>query len=493
MPNTNTAEISEIGFELFDRPREECGVLGIRYNERGHEAVLHGEIDPYQIAYTALVSQANRGRQNTGLASSVDGKFFDIVTGEGGPEKAFNDGEDLKKLPFAPKYLVGHNRYTTVGGANGAQPVHFPTDFGDMVLAGNGEFSNHEDLSEEARPYDWPSDYWMWGSRVADEIDGGFTLAGAMIRMASISEGAYSIAGMHDQNMVLMRDPHGVRPLFYGRIGEYGWASASETPTLEKVGVDIFDIREVPHGEVIVIDDKGPTSLKYAEAELAFCSMEKIYLSSILDKRVRAERHGSGFIMAEESPVEADLVLPIMGSALMAAAGFADALDIHLDIEAIAKKRGASRNFMEYMKLMRDLKKNPKHILTIDHLEDKRVVVVDDSVFRGDTLKGLLDPIIDVAAETHIRIASPRITKTCDKGVAIKTPEELIFNQISERAFVESLGTKKKVASYHHLSMGGLIKAYGRELCTDCFTDGLWPVKRPTMRSEALQMANRPR
>lgn len=483
----------EIGWE-YDRPGEECGNVAMWFNERGHDAIRQGEIDPYELLYDALLQQANRGKQNTGAGASIDGINFDVVTGVGKPEIALEEGRKLDELPQGARYFLGHNRYTTLGGQNGAQPVYFHTRTGDMVLVGNGEFSNHRDLAIGRE--DLPSDYWVWGSRVADEIDTGFTMAAAMMRTARISEGAYSIVGMHNSNMVLMRDPHGIRPLHFGPMADKGWASASEKPTLEKMGVPAHHIKEVGHGEIVIVNDEGITNLRYADTDLALCALEKIYISRILDPTIRDERYQSGVILAEEAPADADVVVPIMGSAEIGSRGFGDALGIPVDTGVIVKKPGVNRNYMELTPEERDLIANPKHDHFLERIEGKRVVVGEDSVLRGDTMRGNIAPITEVADVVDIRVFSPTITNICNLGVAHKKRMELIFNRMSRDAFVESLlsaqAATPNIRSYEHLSLEGLVRAYGKDLCTGCFTGGQYPaLLRPTVNDQAIRLASR--
>lgn len=471
----------------YDRPGEECGVLGVWLNEGGHEAVRSTEIQLHHLAYNALVSQKNRGQQNSGLAASEDGYKFKRVVGEGNPEEAFDNGARLAALPPHPRFILGHNRYTTTGGRLGAQPMQFATDSGEMVAVGNGEFSNHQQLTQLAKT-DQPSDHWVWGSIVADSIDQSHaSLAGAMIESAFYSEGGYSIIGMHHGNMVMMRDPHGIRPLHYAPFSTWGWVAASEKPTLEVFGIPSQEISEVLPGELVAINQHGLSKLQYAEAEPAYCSLEDVYLSSADDEEVCARRYRSGEILAREAPVtNADVVVPILGSALAASEGYAHALGLPLDKSVIKKNKGVGRNFIDDPE-NRDLVKAPKHTLDLEAVRNKRVVVTDDSVVRGDTLEGIVRPIARVAKEVYIRVFSPPVVETCNLGVAIKSQEELIANRMSRQEFMarldEDTGT---VVSYEHLSLAGMQRAFNRGLCGGCF-GGQYP--SPNVRRFAHDIA----
>lgn len=348
--------------------------------------------------------------------------------------------------------------------------MQFSTDSGEMVAVGNGEFSNHSELATMAKS-EQPSDHWVWGSIVADSIDDRHaTLAGAMIESALYSEGGYSIIGMHRGSMDMMRDPHGVRPLHYARFNDWGWVAASEKPTLETFGIPEQEIQEVRPGEIVSINQYGLVRLQYAETEPAYCALEDVYLSSAADRDVYLRRYRSGQILAEEAPVaNADVVVPILGSALVASEGYARALGIPLDKSAITKKDGAKRNFIDDPE-NRDLTKAPKHTLNLEALRDKVVVIGDDSVVRGDTLEGIVRPIAQVAREVHIRIFSPPIVDTCNMGVAIKSHGELIANRQSRQEFMANLNEGRgTVVSYEHLSLQGMKRAFEKGLCTGCF------------------------
>jgi amidophosphoribosyltransferase len=496
------ASIHEIGVEIQPKPREECGVLGIWLSEAG-EAQLHNEgieleVDGelqrihsiVDLGYIALKRQAHRGRQNTGMAVSVDGSNIQVIRGKGGPEEAFENGALLQALPRRARFLVAQNRYTTNGGPEGAQPV----TFGDFALAVNGEFTNHSELAERGTRGDQPSDSWVHGSLVADDLDAGFTLPGALIESTDIAQGAYSITAMHRGNMVGMRDPRGIRPLVFGPLRDWGHVFASETPTMAAIGAS-YD-RTVKHGELVTVSDKGLQSIKYANLTQQYCALEGIYLSDAEHLSVRPKRYRSGLILAQESPVpNADVVIPILGSAQMAAAGYADGLGIpYVDIlrkikQVRAFMASGDRKEVARSKLAVDMDKLrgvfnelfEQDDIDLDRLKEMVAVVVDDTIVRGDTGEVVCEMLSPYFKEVHLRIASPEIVDNCDLGVDLKDKGALSANRMTAEEYCLQNG----IASLAHLSMRGLHKAYGKKLCTGCF-GGKYPFTVPADAAATL-------
>lgn len=445
------------------KPREECGVLAIWLTEDGERDLQSLGISMREMLYRGLVAQQHRGQQNTGAGVGLDNQNMEFVREAGKAEDALT-AEVLHKLPLHGRYGLGHNRYTTSGGPNGAQPVHFRTELGDFVLGHNGNFHNREQLIDHA-PYgasELPSDSWVFGSIVADNIDSGWALPGALIQASKVAEGAYSLVAFSNGEIVGMRDPRGMRPLVLGRIGAHGYVLASESPTLEAVGAT-FE-REIASAEMIVINDKeGLASIQYAQPNPKLCALEDIYLSGeghvgVSDKRTRA-----GQILAEEAPPPSDveIVVPVLGSARIAAEAYANALGLPV-VQAI-EKVGKDRAFMA--RGDRRLVVAGKLIVHKELIRGKRLVLFEDSVVRGDTLSVLCEGIVEEAESVDVRVSSPHIKGRCSYGVDIATEEELIMNQMTENEFKDRLG----VRSLKYLSLQGLKKASGNGICTGCF------------------------
>lgn len=460
----------EYGYDL-DKPRDECGVIGIYLSVEGEQELYEHGVDLREMLYEGLKAQHHRGHQNTGAGISVDGRNMAVIRGAGRPEKAFHGGADIFRLPARGRYAIGHNRYTTSGGPGGAQPVRFNTDRGDFVLAHNGNFYDQSTLLQGSvsDTTQLPSDSWVHGSVVADCIDKKWTTSGALIKTAKVAEGAFSFAAFSDHEIFGMRDPRGMRPLVLGRIGAMGWMVASETPTLKAVDAEF--VREINPGELVVINKADKvSSIQYAQPDPRACVMESIYLSRPDHLDVGDRRYVSGRILAQEAPVDADMVVPVLGSAKRAAHGFADALNLRYK-EAIKKVQDirsfmaqASRQHIIEGKLDFDLKA----------MSDKRVVVIEDSAVRGNTLEVIGRILGPVVKELHFRIASPPFRGQCFYGVDIATKEELIMNRMSQDEFRRL----SNATSLAYLSMRGLKEAYGHEICTGCL-DGKYPTSVP--------------
>ena len=477
------AVISETGIVYDDARKlhEECGVAAVFLSEQGEAELLEQGVSARDIVYWALAAQIHRGQQNTGLAVTTDGHNFDVIRGKGPVASAFEDGARLDELPASGRIAIGHNRYTTSGGPLGAQPTKLLSNRGDIVLAHNGNFSNHLDLPEGTRG-EQPSDTWLFTSGVADEMDAGYTLPSALIRMAKIAEGAFSIVAGAEGQLVAMRDPRGMRPLSLGRLGTYGWMLTSETGALDAVGATYE--RGIKRGELLTIDDRGPNSIQYASREdhrSAFCAMEDIYLARPDHLNVREERISAGRILFEEAPLDVDLIVPILDSGREYAQGYAEASGIAY-AEAIGKVAN-ERAFMASGD--RQMVVSGKHLIDPALIKDKRIVIIDDSIVRGDTLTVLTQGLMDAGAnEVHIVIGSPPIEWPCFYGVDFPESNKLAMHESS----VGRLKERFQANSLHYLSMSGLERAFGAGRCTACFT-GDYPTDiAPIHPSRSLQI-----
>ena len=271
-----------------------------------------------------------------------------------------------------------------------------------------------------------------------------------------------------------MRDPHGIRPLVFGNLRDWGHVSASETPTLRSI--DALYERTVKPGEVLLVGDSGLQEIEYAESSLRHCSLERIYLADEEHMYVQGQRYHSGKVLAKEAPVRyADMVVPILGSAAACARGYADKLGLRL-VPAI-RKINDDRAFMS----QEDRKAVVRGKIEIDleAIKDKVVVIVDDSRVRGDTSEVICEIMAKHTRELHIRFGSPRIVDNCYYGVDLKNRDELSAVRMTDEQYREITGVK----SIKHLSLQGLHKAYGRRICTGCFT-GQYPTTVPETQHE---------
>jgi amidophosphoribosyltransferase len=287
--------------------------------------------------------------------------------------------------------------------------------------------------------------------------------------------GAFSLAFMDEHTLYAARDRHGVRPLVLGRL-ERGWVVASETAALDIVGAAL--VREVEPGELVAIDEHGLRSRRFAPASPKGCLFEYVYLArpdtAIAGRSVHATRVEIGRTLAREAPAEADLVIPVPESGTPAAVGFAEASGIPYGI-GLVKNSYVGRTFIQPSQTIRELgirlKLNPLR----DVIRGRRLVVVDDSIVRGNTQRALMRMLREAGAtEVHARISSPPVTWPCFYGIDFATREELIAGRESVAAITASIGAD----SLGYVSLEGLIAATtlpAERLCHACF-DGRYPI-----------------
>ena len=444
-----------------------CGVVGIRSEQR----------DVARLAYFGLHALQHRGQESAGIAVSDRGRTtalreLGLVT------QAFNE-QTLRGLHG--EVAIGHVRYSTTGGnkwAN-AQPLVHHGAARTVALGHNGNLVNAARLRDElGLGGSSSSDSEAIAALVAAE-EGPLedTIAAAMARL----EGAYSCVALSGGELAAFRDPHGFRPLCLGRLPEGDWVVASETCALDLVGAE--HEREVRPGEVVVVGDDGVLrSVQAVEPEErgALCIFEFFYLarpdSRLSDVEVHGARIRMGERLAAEAPVDADLVLPIPDSGTPAAIGFARATGIPFS-EGLIKNRYVGRTFIQPDQGMRELgvhlKFNP-----LAELAGKRVVAVDDSIVRGNTMRQLVAMLFDAgAAEVHVRISSPPVVGQCFYGIDLADPTELVASSRT----VEEVRTLIGATSLAYLSLEGLQSSTRRPaaaLCRACLT-GDYPTPVP--------------
>lgn len=384
---------------------------------------------------------------------------------------------------------VGHCRYSTTGGSTwtNAQPTLGATPHGTVALAHNGNLTNSAEL------YDRLIDKSGFPSR--GEMARGNTTDTALVTSLlaehphdSLEEaalallpqlvGSFCLSFMDEHTLYAARDPQGIRPLVLGRL-ERGWVVASETSALDIVGASF--VREVEPGEFIAIDEDGLRSHRFAEARRAACVFEYVYLArpdtAIHGRSVYESRVDMGRALAHEHPVEADLVMPTPESGTPAAIGYAEASGIPFG-NGLVKNSYVGRTFIQPSDTIRQLgirlKLNPLKSV----VAGKRLVVVDDSIVRGNTQRALVRMLREAgAAEIHVRISSPPIKWPCFYGIDFANRAELIANGLAVDDIRASLGAD----SLGYISEDGMIEATRQEpseLCTACFS-GRYPTELP--------------
>jgi amidophosphoribosyltransferase len=437
-----------------------CGVFGIRSPQR----------DVSRITYFGLFALQHRGQESAGIAVSDRGRLT-VLRDMGLVSQVF-DEQNLRGLQGDA--AIGHTRYSTTGSTDwaNAQPLIQHGRARTIALGHNGNLTNaasvRAQLAEEGVKLSSTSDSELIAALIAnDQASLDDAIAGAMRRL----EGAYSIVALSEGTLVAFRDRHGFRPLVLGLLhGE--WVVASESCALDLVGAT-FE-REVAPGELVLIDEDGLRAVQAVEpAEHgALCIFEFFYLarpdSRLEGIEVHAARVRMGERLAAEAPVDADLVLPIPESGTPAAIGFARASGIPFS-EGLIKNRYVGRTFIQPEQGLREqgakLKYNP-----LAEVAGKRVVVVDDSIVRGNTTGQIVQLLFDAgASEVHMRVSSPPVIGQCFYGIDLADPEEMIASNKTVDEIREHIGA----TSLAYISLEGLQDSTRRpasQLCRACLT-----------------------
>lgn len=436
-----------------------CGVFGIRSEER----------DVSRLAYFGLFALQHRGQESAGIAVSDQGRLT-VLRDMGLVAQVFNE-QQLQALPG--EVAIGHTRYSTTGAnrwAN-AQPLIHHGRTRTVALGHNGNLVNAEELRAELL-----EDGVRLGSGSDSELIAALVardpapLPDAVGKAMARLEGAYSVAALAEETLVAFRDPNGFRPLTLGRLGD-DWVVASETCALDLVGAEV--VRDVAPGEVVWIDAEGLHSAQGVPASTsALCIFEHVYFARPDSRVAGVEVHGArvrmGERLAREAPVEADVVIPIPDSGTPAAIGFSKESGIPFD-EGLIKNRYVARTFIQPDQAMREqgirLKFNP-----LAEIAGRRIVVVDDSIVRGNTMRQLVQMLFDGgAAEVHVRISSPPVVSPCFYGIDMADEDELAAAHRSVEEMREHIGA----TSLHYLSVEGMQAATGLpedSVCRACFT-----------------------
>lgn len=456
-----------------EKLREECGVFGIFAPKS--QAIARD-------VYYGLYALQHRGQESCGIVINDDGVFFSHKD-LGQVSTVFGE-EELSKLP-AGRIAVGHVRYGTTGGnnRNNCQPIEVNHQKGKMALAHNGNLSNAYELRNQLELsgaiFHTTSDTEIIAYIVTRERLRTPSIERAVLESMKHLDGAYSIVLMSAQKLIAARDPHGYRPLCFGRKEDGSYVVASETCALEAVGAKL--VRDLKPGEVLVFSDSGVT--RYEEhcnsAQKQICIFEYIYFarpdSVIEGVSVHAARVKAGEILAREYPVEADVVVGVPDSGLDAALGYARYSGIPYGIGFI-KNKYIGRTFISPTQNERDdqvkIKLNPLR----DTVDGKRVVLVDDSIVRGTTSERIVRLLREAGAkEIHMRISSPPFTNPCYYGTDVDSKENLIachhsISEIADMIGADSLG---------YLPLPSLRELVGHDgYCNACFS-GNYATKIP--------------
>ncbi len=450
-----------------DGPRDECGVFGIYGPDH----------DVARLAYFALFALQHRGQESAGIATAArDGNII-AIRDQGLVSQVF-DEHKLRSL--LGDMAIGHVRYSTTGSSEweNAQPI-VRDDQRTLALAHNGNLINAVELHAELRGRDVPfrstSDSEIIAALLATHP--AQSIEEAVADILPRLNGAFSTVAMTDDAVVAFRDPHGLRPLAIGRIedpvgGAPTYCVASESCAFDLIGAKF--VRDVAPGEVVTLSASGISSRQVTSGvRPAFCVFEYIYFarpdSRMAGTVLQVARARMGEILWREAPVDADVVIPVPDSGNAAARGLARAAGLPQD-DGFIKNRYVARTFIQPGQELRRqglrLKFNPLR----EVVEGQRLVVVDDSIVRGNTTRQIVQMLRDAgAAEIHLRISAPPIKHPCHYGIDMSTREEMIAHGRT----VEQVAAEVGADSLHYLSLDGVYEAVGapREVhCDACFS-----------------------
>ncbi|MGQ0840386.1 amidophosphoribosyltransferase [Actinokineospora sp.] len=455
-----------------NEPREECGVFGVW---------APGE-EVSKLTYYGLYALQHRGQEAAGI-SVADGHQIVVFKDLGLVSQVF-DEQVLSSL--RGHVAVGHCRYSTTGSTTweNAQPTFRTTATGSgLSLGHNGNLVNTAELRDRAaglgvvtRTGATTDSDLLAGLLAANAADIG--IEQAALELLPTVRGAYCLVFSDESTLYAARDPHGVRPLVLGRL-ERGWVVASETAALDIVGASF--VREVEPGELIAIDAEGLRSSRFATPEPKGCIFEYVYLArpdtTISGRSVHATRVEIGRKLAVEFPAEADLVIPVPESGTPAAIGYAQASGIPYG-SGLVKNAYVGRTFIQPSQTIRQLGIRLKLNPLKDVIRGKRLVVVDDSVVRGNTQRALVRMLRESGAlEVHVRIASPPVRWPCFYGIDFASRAELVANGLDLDGIRRSIGAD----TLGYVSLEALIAASEQprsRLCSACF-DGQYPIPLP--------------
>jgi amidophosphoribosyltransferase len=462
----------------FDKFKDECGVFGI-----------FGHPEAANMTYLGLYALQHRGQESAGIAAS-DNEVIRLVRAMGYVADVFNS-DNLATLsgPMA----IGHVRYSTAGESRvaNAQPFVIDCSHGQMAICHNGNLVNASELKEmlvkQGSIFQSSTDTEVVLHLYARSKK--TTVEDAVVDAVSQVQGAFSFVMMTRDKLIVVRDPHGFRPLALGRLDD-AYVVCSETCAMDLIGATY--VRDIEPGEILVISLEGARSIRpFPPARLAQCVFEHVYFSRpdsvVFGKSVNEVRTNLGRILAREQGVPADVIVPVPDSGVCAAVGFADESRIPLRMGLI-RNHYVGRTFIQPQSAIRHfgvkVKLNPVKSI----LDGKRVVLVDDSLVRGTTSRKIVKMVRAAGAkEVHVRISCPPTISPCFYGVDTPRRSELIAATHS----LDEIKTFLDADSIGYLSLEGLMSAVGSgntSYCSSCYT-GVYPVSFPQDEATYLQLA----
>ena len=466
-----------------DKPEEACGVFGVYAPGR----------TVAKLTYFGLYALQHRGQESAGIATFGDNQFF-CYKDMGLVSQVFSEDVLEQLLGHTG---VGHTRYSTTGSSHkaNAQPAVFDTRLGKIALAHNGNLVNvlelREKLTKKDRSFMTTTDSEMIAIAIADEVDAGKDWLEAAMSSFQKCQGAYSLVIGTPDGLMGARDPQGIRPLVIGVLeGETPrYVLSSETCGLDIIGAKY--LRDVEPGELVWITESGLASFHWAQKpDKKLCIFEMIYFArpdSIMHgENLYRYRLRLGEQLAEESFVEADMVMGVPDSGIPAAIGFSRASGVSYG-EGLIKNRYVGRTFIQPTQGMREtgikMKLNPMR----DAIAGKRIIIVDDSIVRGTTSSKIIKALREAGAkEVHMRISSPPVTHPCFYGIDTDSQDHLIAATKSVKEIEKQIG----VDTLNYLSWEGMLKVTHQnplDFCSACFT-GDYPIEIPNQMKRSKLM-----
>jgi amidophosphoribosyltransferase len=456
---------------MFDKLREECGVFGV-----------FGHPEAARLTYLGLYALQHRGQESAGIVSS-DGERLHAERGMGHVNEIFNV-DQLTRLPGDT--AIGHVRYSTAGEVSlrEAQPFLIDCHRGQIAVCHNGNLpfamQLRRELELEGAIFSSTSDTEVVLHKIARSR--AETLAEAIIETFRSVEGAYSMIFLTPDQMIVVRDPRGFRPLALGVL-DGAWVLASETCAFDLIDAEY--VREIEPGEVVVIDRKDRDNLQsffpLEQVErVSHCIFEHVYFSRpdslVFGRSVNKSRHKMGKQLAREWPADADIVVPVPDSGVAAAIGYAAESTLKFRF-GLVRNHYVGRTFIEPKQSIRNFGVKVKLNPIEDLIAGKRVVLIDDSIVRGTTSRKIVNMVRQAGArEVHLRISCPPTVAPCFYGVDTPTKEQLIASSRSVEQIREFVGAD----SLGYLSLDGLLAACNdprdTTFCTACYT-GNYPTK----------------
>lgn len=468
---------------IADQLKEKCAVFGIIGQKFGD----HTGLEAARLTFYGLWALQHRGQESSGIVSS-DGKNLHRHAAPGLVATVYRE-EDLEQLPG--HLAIGHNRYSTSGGTDECYDQPFMERKHNIALAHNGTLPDTTKieafLKERGVNLDKLNDSSMMSAALSCYMDDGLSLVESVKEAWPLFTGAFSIVAMDTNTLVAFRDECGIRPLSIATI-DGGHVVASETCAFDTIGAKF--LRDVEPGELVVINDEGLTSHQVVKSRLNLDIFEFVYFarpdSMLLGKRVDGVRKSFGRQMVKEFPIEADVIVPVPDSAIPAALGYSQASGIPFEMGLI-KNRYIHRTFIRPTTQLRERDLKMKLNPVIETLKDQRVVLVDDSIVRGTTMRHLVSMVFEAGAkEVHLLITSPPVRYPDFYGINTPRQTELLAAYMTKDEMRDYVGA----TSLCFLSYDGMLEATGlpKESFSTSQFDGVYPISIGKRADKILEL-----